>query len=154
MPGSSGAHSPSYRRTTLWSSSWEGSPKPGTAANWQVIVIEISNKEGRDRYKMGHENLITAAGMSFGAKPVNTNSINTRKHHHNKFSPPNKQFLRTPKFPQRPTMYTHPTPNTDLTGHTSDTTRRFPAGLRTFTDGSLIDREGVGASYYDEQTKQ
>jgi ribonuclease HI len=51
-------------------------------------------------------------------------------------------------------MYTHPTPNTDLTRHTSDTTRRFPAGLRTFTDGSLIDREGVGASYYDEQTKQ
>ena len=51
-------------------------------------------------------------------------------------------------------MYTHPTPNTDLTKHTSDTTRSFPAGLRTFTDGSLIDREGVGASYYDEQTKQ
>jgi hypothetical protein len=51
-------------------------------------------------------------------------------------------------------MYTHPTPNTYQTKHTSDTTRRFPAVLRTFTDGSLIDREGVGASYYDEQTKQ
>jgi hypothetical protein len=51
-------------------------------------------------------------------------------------------------------MYTHPTLNTDQTKHTSDTTRRFPAGLRTFTDGSLIDREGVGTSYYDEQTKQ
>ena len=52
-------------------------------------------------------------------------------------------------------MYTHLTLNTDLTKHTSDTARtRFPAGLRTFTDGSLIDREGVGASYYDELTKQ
>ena len=94
------------------------------------MVIEISNKEGRDRYTvLGHENRIAAAGKSFGAKPVNTNSINTRKHHHNKFSPPNKQFLRTPKFHQRPTMYTHPTPNTYLTKHTSNTTRRFPAGL-------------------------
>jgi hypothetical protein len=44
--------------------------------------------------------------------------------------------------------------NTDLTKHISDTARRFPAGRRTFTDGSLIDREGVGASYYDKQTKQ
>jgi hypothetical protein len=51
-------------------------------------------------------------------------------------------------------VYTHPTPNTDLTKHTSNTTRRFPAGLRTFNDGSLNDREGVGAPYYDEQTKQ
>jgi hypothetical protein len=48
------------------------------------MVIEISNKKGRDRYKVGHENLIAAAGRSFGAnKPVNTNIINTRKHHHN-----------------------------------------------------------------------
>ena len=136
-----------------WSSSWEGSPKSGTA-NWQVMVIEISNKKGRDRYKVGHENLIAAAGRSFGAKPVNTNSINTRKHHHNKFSLPNKQFLKTPKYHEKPTRHTCPTLNTDLTKQTSDTTRRFPAGLRTFTDGSLIDREGVGASYYDEQTKQ
>ena len=136
-----------------WSSSWEGSPKPGTA-NWQVIVIEISNKKGRDRYKVGHENLIAAAGRSFGAKPVNTKSINTRKHHHSKFSAPNKQFLSTPTFRHRPPVHTHLTPDTDLTAHTSNTTRRFPAGLRTFTDGSLIDREGVGASYYDEQTKQ
>jgi hypothetical protein len=46
------------------------------------MVIEISNKKGRDRYKvLGHENLIAAAGRSFGAKPVNTNSFNTRKHH-------------------------------------------------------------------------
>ena len=118
------------------------------------MVIEIFNKGGRDRHKTGHESHIAAAGRSFGAKPVNTNSINTRKHHHNKFSLPNKQFLRTPRFHRRPTMYTHPTLNTNLTRHTSDTTRRFPAGLRTFTDGSLIDREGVGASYYDEQTKQ
>ena len=61
---------------------------------------------------MGHENLIAAAGRSFGAKPVNTSSINTRKHHHNKFSLPNKQFLRAPRFHQRPTMYTHP-PDTE-----------------------------------------
>ena len=39
-----------------WSSSWEGGPKSGTA-NWQVMVIEISNEKGRDRYKVGHENL-------------------------------------------------------------------------------------------------
>ena len=64
-------------------------------------------------YKVvGHENLIAAAGRSFGAKPVNTNSIITRKHHHDKFSLPNKQFLRTPKFHQRPTMYTQP-PDTE-----------------------------------------
>jgi hypothetical protein len=49
------------------------------------MVIEIFNKKGRDRYKVGHENLIAAAGTSFGAKPVNTSSNNTRKHHHNKF---------------------------------------------------------------------
>ena len=83
-----------------WSSSWEGGPKSGTA-NWQVMVIEISNKEGRDRYTvLGHENRIAAAGKSFGAKPVNTNSINTRKHHHNKFSPPNKQYVsEDPEIP-------------------------------------------------------
>ena len=91
------------------------------------MVIEIFNKEGRDRYKVGHENLIAAAGRSFGAKPVNTNSINIRKHHHNKFSAPNKQFLSTPIFRHRPPTHTHPTPDTDLTEHTSDTTRRFPA---------------------------
>jgi hypothetical protein len=39
--------------------------------------------KGRDRYKVGHENLIAAAGRSFGAKPVSTSSINTSKHHHN-----------------------------------------------------------------------
>jgi hypothetical protein len=51
-------------------------------------------------------------------------------------------------------MYTHAPPDTSLTTqHTSDTARRFPAGGRIFTDGSLIDRKGVGASYYDEQTQ-
>jgi hypothetical protein len=38
------------------------------------MVIEISNKKGRDKYKVGHENLIiAAAGRSFGANQ-------TRKH--------------------------------------------------------------------------
>jgi hypothetical protein len=116
--------------------------------------ILISNKEGRDRYKMGHESHIAEAGRSFGAKPVSNHSINTRTHHRNKFSAPGKQFLKTPKFYQKTGVYTHPPPDTNLPRHTSDTTRRFPAGGRIFTDGSLIDRKGVGASYYDEQTKQ
>ena len=51
-------------------------------------------------------------------------------------------------------MYTHPPPDTNPTQYTSDTARRFPAGGIIFTDGSLIDRKGVGASYYDEQTQQ
>ena len=119
------------------------------------MVIEISNKEGRDRYKMGHESLIAEAGRSFGAKSVSNHSINTRKHHRNKFSAPSKQFLlSTPKFYQKMEMYTYPPPDTNLTRHTSDTARRFPAGGSIFTDGSLIDRKGVGASYYDEQTQQ
>ena len=103
---------------------------------------------------MGHEDLIAEAGRSFGAKPVSNHSINTRKHHRNKFSAPSKQFLSTPKFYQKTEMYTYPPPDTNLTRHTSDTARRFPAGGRIFTDGSLIDRKGVGASYYDEQTQQ
>jgi hypothetical protein len=54
------------------------------------MVIEISNKKGRDKYKVGHEDLIAEAGRSFGAKPVSNQSINTRKHHRNKFSAPSK----------------------------------------------------------------
>jgi hypothetical protein len=136
-----------------WASSWGGGPRAGTA-NWQVMVIEISNKKGRDKYKVGHEDLIAEAGRSFGAKLVSNQSINTRKHHWNKFSAPSKQFLNTPKFYRTTGMYTHPPPDTNLTQYTSDTARRFPAGGRIFNDGSLIDRKGVGASYYDEHTQQ
>ena len=99
-----------------WASSGGDGPRAGTA-NWQVMVIEISNKEGRDRYKMGHESLIAEVGRSFGAKPVSNHSINTRKHHRNKFSAPSKQFLNTPKFFQKTGMYTHPPPDTNLTQH-------------------------------------
>jgi len=105
------------------------------------MVIEISNKKGRDKYNIGHEDLIAEAGRSFGAKPVSNQSINTRKHYQNKFSAPSKQFLNTPKFYRTTGMYTHPPPDTNLTQHTSDTARRFPAGGRIFTDGSLIDKE-------------
>jgi hypothetical protein len=91
---------------------------------------------------------------SFGAKPVSNQSINTRKHHRNKFSAPSKKFLNTPKFYRTTGMYTHPPLDTNLTRYTSDTARRFPAGGRIFTDGSLLDRKGVGASYYDEHTQQ
>ena len=136
-----------------WASSWGGGPRAGTA-NWQVMVIEISNKKGRDKYKIGHENLIAEAGRSFGAKPVNNQSINTRKHHRNKFTIPNKQFINTQKFHKTTLNYAHPAPDTNLSRHTSYTTRRFPAGGRIFTDGSLIDRAGVGASYYDEQSQR
>jgi len=133
------------RVVSYWASSGGDGPRAGTA-NWQVMVIEISNKEGRDRYKMGHESLIAEAGRSFGAEPVSNHSINTRNHHRNKFSAPSKQFLKTPKFYQKTEMYTHPPPDTNLTQHTSATARRFPAGGRIFTDGSLIDRKRVGAS--------
>jgi hypothetical protein len=132
-----------------WASSWGGGPRAGTA-NWQVMVIEISNKKGRDKYKVSQEDLIAEAGRSFGAKPVSNQSINARKHHRNKFSAPSKQFLNTPKFYRTTGMYTHPPPDTNPTQYTSDTARRFPAGGIIFTDGSLIDRKGVGASYYGE----
>ena len=106
-----------------WASSWGGGPRAGRA-NWQVMVIEISNKKGRDKYKVGHEDLIAEAGRSFGAKSVSNQSINTRKHHWNKFSAPSKQFLNTPKFYRTTGMYTHPPPDTSLPQHTSDTARR------------------------------
>ncbi len=44
-----------------WASSWDGGPRAGKA-NWQVMVIEISNKKGRDTYNKGHESLIAEAG--------------------------------------------------------------------------------------------
>jgi hypothetical protein len=76
-------------RPDHWASSWGGGPRAGTA-NWQVMVIAISNMKGRDKYKVGHEDLVAEAGRSFGAKPVSNQSINTRKHHRNKFSIPSK----------------------------------------------------------------
>jgi hypothetical protein len=43
------------------------------------MVIDISNKKGRDMYKVGHEDLIAEAGIrSFGAKPVS----NQTEHQH------------------------------------------------------------------------
>jgi hypothetical protein len=87
------------------------------------MVIEVSNKKGRDRYKVVYEDLIAEAGRSFGAKPVSNQSINTRKHHRNKFSAPSKP-LNTPKFYQKTGTYTHPPPDTSLPQHTSDTARR------------------------------
>jgi hypothetical protein len=83
------------------------------------MVIEISNKEGRERHKMGHESLIAEAGRSFGAKPGRNHSINTRKHHRNKFSaPPTEQAI-----PENPEVLSedgnvHP----PTTRHESDTT--------------------------------
>jgi hypothetical protein len=119
------------------------------------MVIEISNKKGRDRYKVGHEDPIAEVGRSFGAKPVSNHSINTRKHHRNKFSAPSKQFLNTPKFYQKTRTYTHPPPDTNLTQRTDIRhSTQVPGRRKNLHYGSLIDRKGVGASYYDEQTQQ
>jgi ribonuclease HI len=160
-----------------WASSWDGGPRAGKA-NWQVMVIEIANQSGRDMYKKGPDGLIAESGRSFGAKPVSNHCANTRKHHNNKFQTPNEQFQKAPTYSQtsghsryrQPDLRTQPsqtstakkqesplqqaTSNPGLDTQISNTSRRFPAGQRVFTDGSLIDRKGVGASYYEENTRE
>ena len=147
-----------FRRSTFsflppdhWKSSGSTGHQPGTA-RWQVMVIEISNKSGREKYKVGPESLIAEAGRSFGAKPESNHSINTCKRHRRKFPAPSKQFLNTPEFSTVAVERTPPTPGPDLSTYTTSTERKYPHGKRIFTDGSLIDRQGVGAAYYDEST--
>ena len=136
-----------------WAASGDKGPKAGTA-RWQVMVIEISNRQGREKYKKGDTALIARAGRSFGAKPESNNSINTNKRHRRRFPSPNKQFQDAPRLSPYIDSGAHPGPTPCLNAHITLATRRFPAGRRVFTDGSLIDRQGVGAAYYDEHTAQ
>eukprot|EP00959_Pyramimonas_sp_CCMP1952_P330966 6930877-Pyramimonas_sp.AAC.1 len=126
----------------------------GGRAKWQVMVVQIANEAGREKYRTGDPSeLLREAGLRIGATPIDTECIETGGEY--MANGVSKEFKNAPHTLQSTLtgggvqdVGREPTP--EQTG----LSLRFPSGSRIFTDGSMDQEDNVGAATYDELTDE
>ena len=132
---------------------WAGKAQSGRA-KWQVMVVQIANDAGREKYRVGDPTeLLREAGLAMGAKPIETECIDTGgEYTANGMS---REFKNAP-YTLRSALRGG---NVQEAGRApvpeqEGLALRFPSGSRIFTDGSMDQDDNVGAAVYDELTDE